>query len=341
LHDNRLTVHNKSRVRAFGIGASGDHVRDLQQRLTSLGFQPGQADGDFGSTSEVAVRVFQESRGLDVDGICGPDTWSAVVEAGHRLGDRLLYLHSPMLRGDDIADLQQQLASLGFDPGRVDSILGPETGGAVAEFQRNTGLVSDGICGPETVRMFARLSRKGPAATNVSAVREIERLRAGPPTLVGRRVVIGERGGLDALAAALRRVLGDLGADVVTVHHPDWEYQARQANAFDADVFVGLVVRDDAELSMCYFESELSASAAGKALAAEMALCLDPILGTPAVRGMRLPILRATRMPAVVCRLGSVPRLVPRTPVVARALRVALEKWIKQPEVDDTTLVGG
>ena len=298
--------------------------------MTGLGFAPGPVDGDFGQTTEVAVRAFQSSRGLDVDGICGPDTWHAVVEAGHHLGDRLLYLHSPMMRGDDIADLQQRLAGFGFDPGRVDSILGPETANALTEFQRNTGLVADGIAGPETIKMFARLTTRTPSTNStVSAVREVERIRGGPRTLQGCRIVVGEPGGLGAVAAAIHRVLGDLGAEVVTLHHPDWETQAARANSYEADAFVGLVVRDDGECSTCFFMTDRSESVAGRALAEELSRSLGPVLGDVATRGMRLPVLRATKMPAVVCRLGRVPSLVPNTAKVARAIHAGLERWIE------------
>ena len=77
------------------------------------------------------MRAFQDARGLRVDGICGPETWGALVESGYRLGDRLLYLRRPMLRGDDVAELQRRLNGLGFDAGREDGILGPETEAAL------------------------------------------------------------------------------------------------------------------------------------------------------------------------------------------------------------------
>ena len=73
------------------------------------------------------MRAFQDARGLRVDGICGPQTWAAVVESGWRLGDRLLYRRRPMLRGDDVAELQRRLNGLGFDAGREDGIFGDDT----------------------------------------------------------------------------------------------------------------------------------------------------------------------------------------------------------------------
>ena len=46
-----------------------------------------------------------------------------------------------MLRGEDIAELQRSLGSLGFNAGKVDGIFGPDTQNAVELFQRNSGLV--------------------------------------------------------------------------------------------------------------------------------------------------------------------------------------------------------
>jgi peptidoglycan hydrolase-like protein with peptidoglycan-binding domain len=68
----------------------------------------------------------------------------ALVEAGWRLGDRLLVLAAPQLRGDDIAELQDSLNQLGFDCGRPDGIFGPATMRALEDFQRNGGLTPDG-----------------------------------------------------------------------------------------------------------------------------------------------------------------------------------------------------
>lgn len=58
--------------------STGTAVRDLQTRLRALGFDPGPVDGIFGSGTDGAVRSFQQSRRLTVDGIVGPQTWSAL-----------------------------------------------------------------------------------------------------------------------------------------------------------------------------------------------------------------------------------------------------------------------
>ena len=137
---------------------TGEAVRDLQQRLAAAGHLPvGDEPGVFGAGTEMALRAFQEARGIRVDGVCGVETWAALVESGFALGDRMLYESSPNLRGDDVADLQHRLNVLGFDAGREDGILGRQTGTALREFQRNTGLAVDGILGPETLDAFGRV----------------------------------------------------------------------------------------------------------------------------------------------------------------------------------------
>lgn len=57
-------------------GDDGAAVLSVQRRLQELGFDPGAVDGDFGAQTEAAVKAFQRARGLDADGIVGPETWA-------------------------------------------------------------------------------------------------------------------------------------------------------------------------------------------------------------------------------------------------------------------------
>ena len=87
----------------LGVGDHGPAVLDVQQRLELLGFSSGvDPEGSYGDGTRAAVEAFQYRRGLRIDGACGPQTWSALVEAGRALGDRFLYRRTPMLRGDEI-----------------------------------------------------------------------------------------------------------------------------------------------------------------------------------------------------------------------------------------------
>lgn len=59
----------------------GADVLLLQQALEALGHPPGPLDSCYGVATSSALRVFQADRGLRVDGICGPQTVSALERA--------------------------------------------------------------------------------------------------------------------------------------------------------------------------------------------------------------------------------------------------------------------
>lgn len=58
-----------------GVASDIPYVRAIQTRLKELGFDPGIIDGEFGPNTETAVRAFQASRNITVDGDVGPQTW--------------------------------------------------------------------------------------------------------------------------------------------------------------------------------------------------------------------------------------------------------------------------
>ena len=146
-------------MRPVRLGDRGPAVEDIQRRLLTLGYDLGRTGVDgvfFGATAD-AVRGFQAKQRLAEDGLVGDETWSALVDASFTLGDRMLYLRLPHFHGHDVGSLQQALNALGFACGATDAIFGAFTERAVREFQRNAGLPSDGIVGPETVRTLNNL----------------------------------------------------------------------------------------------------------------------------------------------------------------------------------------
>lgn len=317
-------------------GDSGGAVADVQDRLLALGFGPiSDAAGAFGIATRAALEAFQRHRGLRVDGVCGPQTWQTLVEAGHRLGDRFLYRRTPMLRGDDVAELQQRLCALGFDTGRVDGIFGDASAKALREFQENSALPIDGILGTETLRELRRVAARGAAPLHlVSTVRARELLRQSPPTLSGRHVAIGEPGGLGAPVAALRRRLVAHGASVTTLHHPDDSSQARQANSVGADAYIALRLEPERPGALAAFYSGYrDESVGGRLLAEAIQRALPSALDVPdlGVHGMSLTILRETRMPAVTVEVGPAAVVVEQGPALALALATALAMWASGP----------
>jgi N-acetylmuramoyl-L-alanine amidase len=287
-------------------GNRGEAVRDLQRRLGTSGLGSAPDDtGEFGEGTERAVRAFQTQRSLRVDGIVGRQTWSSLVESGYALGDRLLYLRRPMLRGDDVADLQLRLNALGFDAGREDGIFGDDTHVALLEFQRAAGLPSDGICGATTIDSLERVGSL--AGGSAAGLRERERLRAGPRRLAGRRVSVVSAPGLAVLGERVARGLLDAGANaLLDATGDDDSLVAAEANRFEADLLLALRAGDASGRRCAYFLAPRFTSEVGQEVASAIAHELGRVFASePEVCGRAYPVLRETRMPAVVCELVS------------------------------------
>jgi len=315
------------------VGDVGTAVADLQVRLAELGFVSDDPAGTFGEATGRAVASFQIERGLTGDGTCDEHTWSAVVEAGFRLGSRLLYRRTPMLRGEDVAELQRRLSRLGFDTGRVDGIFGNQTVDALTEFQRNVGLHADGVLGHRTLSELDRLSMRTGTSSLVSPVRErlavVESGRASG--LIGRRVAVIEPGGFSTGSAAVCRALRDAGVSAaLAFSHRDPSRCAGAANEAKVDCLVALrLTTDGATCRTAYYRGFRYESAASRHLAELIQTDLPRALNLAdgGIRGMALPILRETRMPAVEIELGLPEQVVPRTALLAKVIVSALERW--------------
>ena len=60
-------------------GTSGNITKLLQEKLVKLGYSTNGVDGIFGSGTYSAVREFQKTRGLSIDGIVGQNTWRKLL----------------------------------------------------------------------------------------------------------------------------------------------------------------------------------------------------------------------------------------------------------------------
>lgn len=295
-------------MRLYRLGDEGPAVRDIQDRLEALGFGSGDdARAQFGAGTEKAVVAFQRDRGLDPDGVVGPDTWRSLYEAGYRLGDRLLFMRRPMLRGEDVSELQSRLNSLGFDAGKADGIFGPHTERSVIDFQHNRHLAEDGKVGPEVVTEL-RLVTRGELKAGRQAVREREWLRLLPSSIAGARIFFdadcrnpeeAQEAWEAATAAAL--AVQEAGGLPMMSRSSDTQLperiRARRANRMGSDLIVTFRTSPD-EDCVFYFASEHSSSAAGEALAK----CLAPRLGA-SVEGRANAMLKETRAPAAIVSL--------------------------------------
>ena len=332
-------------MRVVRRGDRGPAVTEIRGILVGLGLVPGNSSpgeefesADFDDVTERAVRAFQQSRGLSVDGAVGAETWRALVAARWRLGSRTLYqaLPEPLI-GEDVRTLQARLLEMGYDVGRDDSVYGPRTARAVAQFQREVGLAPDGACGPHTMHALRRLGRKV-VGGRPQWLRESDAFRHSGPNLVGKTVIVdpGHGGpdlGVVVPEGALRwteaelafdmaaRLEGRLAAAGMRVHltrgpSPVGELtdleRAQLANDLGGDLFISLHIDGHANPSADgvatyhYGTDHGAASTVGERLAG---LVQREIVARTGLRNCQThaktwELLRLTRMPAVRVEVG-------------------------------------
>lgn len=96
-----------------------------------------------------------ESAGRDVGVVCGDiskNSWNAYGRPDFWEDKewRELRYTSPLMKGDDVKEVQTILKEYGFDCGTIDGEYGKKTEQAVIQFQKWKGLAADGIVGEKT-----------------------------------------------------------------------------------------------------------------------------------------------------------------------------------------------
>jgi peptidoglycan hydrolase-like protein with peptidoglycan-binding domain len=119
-------------------------IKTVQYLLRQHGQSNVAVDGTFGPITAAAVRNFQASQGLSVDGVVGDQTWPALIVQvvnGSR-GDAVRAVQSQFQARNLSGDLSKGL--------QIDGIFGPKTEAEVQSFQQAVGIGVDGIVGPAT-----------------------------------------------------------------------------------------------------------------------------------------------------------------------------------------------
>ena len=156
-------------------GMSGDDVKWLQTALNKVGISV-SVTGYFGTATEASVKTLQGRYGLVQDGVVGPATRaklkSLIAPGGSGSGGngagssggtdypeptRVL---GKGMSGDDVKWLQKALTKAGY-PVNITGYFGIATDGCVRSFQRDNGLVQDGMVGPVTRAKLKAASASG------------------------------------------------------------------------------------------------------------------------------------------------------------------------------------
>ena len=134
--------------------ADTETIRAIQRELKLRGYGPLAGDGVIGLTTRAAIMAFEHDHGMALSG-----------EASDRLLKRILLGAADPTSADSsgagrvrsghaeqvIRAVQQWLAALGYQPGRIDGRPGEETVKAIRDFEMDKGLVPRGRVSAELV----------------------------------------------------------------------------------------------------------------------------------------------------------------------------------------------
>ena len=210
-------------------GDQNDEVRVLQQYLMRYGYLSTTPDGQFGSGTERAVKLFQEANGLTADGVAGPGTLailygSDVVAYDERFGSSssggtgsgsaVIATPTPKpntdiviqweSEGEDVRRYQQRLVELGYlDKKYVTGKFNQPTVLATKAFQTMNNLKVDGAAGPQSLKLIYSKD-----ALDANGVRVGDRVSQSTDTVVSEVLTAGMSG---EQVRALQSRLAELG----------------------------------------------------------------------------------------------------------------------------------
>ena len=171
---------------ALKYGDRGANVKEIQAYLIAQNLLHVAADGVYGAATTQAIKDFQEALGLEVDGVCGAETYKLLRAAAYDEIDVTTYqpgdyvpeppqsstlttilsavdvvatvakevgvgdLIKPGMTGEGVVYLQNKLTELGYYEGEINGVCDSETVDALKYFQSSYGIHADGICGRRT-----------------------------------------------------------------------------------------------------------------------------------------------------------------------------------------------
>lgn len=164
-----IVVDNSKNFPSLRKGSTGSIVTQLQKFLNDNYNANLKIDGKFGSKTEEAVKKFQRENGLTADGVVGQKTWIALkfipsnddtnfndgamnddVAINYTGGDNMQRTLRKGDTGGSVVKLQDSLNRLCQYNLKLDGIFGENTETAVADYQHNNNLFSNGIVDEST-----------------------------------------------------------------------------------------------------------------------------------------------------------------------------------------------
>lgn len=244
-------------------GDKSDQVQVMQRYLATLGYLNSTPDGQFGSATERAVKLFQEANGLSADGVAGSGTLSILYgdapvsynayfgsSGNGASGGTTTVAPTPVpdmttviqweSEGDNVRQYQQRLVELGYlDSKSVTGKFNQKTVEATKAFQTMNDLKVDGAAGPQSLKLIYSGD-----ALDANGVRVGDKLGSASDTVTVSDVLTAGMSGEQVRQVQSRlAALGYLSASFISGTYDDATAQAvrqfQQANGLTADGTAG------------------------------------------------------------------------------------------------------
>jgi peptidoglycan hydrolase-like protein with peptidoglycan-binding domain len=149
------------------IGMEGEDVADIQRKLKTLGIYKGEPTGSFDAQTESAVKTFQKSVAIEINGRVGEFTLGKLNDA--------VAVYGPGSQGPGVEALQKHLRALRYLKADATGLFDEATEKAVRDFQLDRHLEVSGKAGP-TTRQFIAEAMVEQAAVDVKLAKHRELL---------------------------------------------------------------------------------------------------------------------------------------------------------------------
>ncbi|MCR6098507.1 peptidoglycan-binding protein, partial [Salipaludibacillus agaradhaerens] len=296
-------------VNGFYNGVSGDHVRELKQNLTSLGFGnfPDNPSTAYGSVTMRVVEEFQAYYGLPITGYARPDTLAYIDSLFNSR-------YSRGNSGSHVVSLKNDLSTLGYGnfPSNPSSSYGSVTASVVSDFQAKNGLAINGIADGPTLAKIAQLikeqSNSGPLAGKV-IVLDAGHGGSDPGAIAGG---MQEKDLVLDVSLRAQKLLEEAGATVIMTRTTDvyltLAQRAAIANSSNADVFLSVhanAFNGSANGTETYwYHTHQSNNSQRLANSIQSATLSKLGLNDRGVKSGNFHVIRETRIPSALLELG-------------------------------------
>ena len=122
-------------------------VEEVQKLLKLYGYPIGNIDGKIGPATRTSILQFQKNNDLEETRFVDKATWEKL----HMFDSCGLIVDGTI----NAQGVQQALVNAGFQIGKVDGVMGPQTKKMLVAFQKSKGLRGDGVIGIQTLHLLA------------------------------------------------------------------------------------------------------------------------------------------------------------------------------------------